>query len=132
MSANSRQVGGTHYMKGGEYQHWDYITNYHGPSYLIGCATKYLMRWRNKNGVEDLKKARHYCEKLYEVSQHHQPIPFDHVGLKHFLIVNDVHKEDGKVIEQIVSWQQPDDFNVAIYMIRLLIKNADTALYPKL
>lgn len=132
MRANTKQVGGTHYMKGGEYQHWDYITNYYGPGYLIGCATKYLLRWRNKNGIEDLKKAAHYCEKLVEVTQHYQPEPHDAVGLKHFLIVNDVGKEDAKIIEKIVSWQKPDDFNIAIYMIRMMIKNADPAFYPTL
>lgn len=27
-------------------------------AYMQGCAFKYLWRWRDKNGVEDLKKAR--------------------------------------------------------------------------
>lgn len=27
-------------------------------SYMQGCAFKYLWRWREKNGIEDLKKAR--------------------------------------------------------------------------
>ena len=27
-------------------------------AYMQGCAFKYLWRWRNKNGIEDLKKAR--------------------------------------------------------------------------
>jgi len=27
-------------------------------SYMQGCAFKYLWRWRDKNGIEDLKKAR--------------------------------------------------------------------------
>jgi hypothetical protein len=26
--------------------------------YIIGCAMKYLFRWRSKNGIEDLEKAR--------------------------------------------------------------------------
>ena len=28
---------------------------------------KYLMRWRKKNGMQDLLKAQHYLEKLIEV-----------------------------------------------------------------
>jgi hypothetical protein len=28
---------------------------------------KYLTRWKNKNGVEDLKKARHFIDKLIEL-----------------------------------------------------------------
>lgn len=29
-------------------------------------ALKYLMRWKNKNGIEDLKKAKWYIESLIE------------------------------------------------------------------
>ena len=37
------------------------------PGFLEGNAIKYLMRWRRKNGVEDLKKARRYLDWLIEV-----------------------------------------------------------------
>lgn len=63
MSVNDTQVGGTHYKS--EYQHWDFVIETDMP-YVLGCATKYLTRWRKKNGVEDLKKARHYIEKAKE------------------------------------------------------------------
>lgn len=68
MSANNKQVGGQHYAKGGEFQHWDLISFNFGPSYLIGCATKYITRWRDKNGIQDLQKALHYIEKLQELT----------------------------------------------------------------
>lgn len=61
--ANSKQIGGNHY-KGG-YEHWDFVLDT-GQNYLQGCATKYISRWRKKNGLEDLKKAQHYVEKLKE------------------------------------------------------------------
>lgn len=32
-------------------------------------ALKYLMRWKNKNGVEDLKKARWYIDELISYSE---------------------------------------------------------------
>ena len=32
--------------------------------YLNGNLIKYLHRWKNKNGVEDLRKARWYIERL--------------------------------------------------------------------
>ena len=35
--------------------------------YWEGCAFKYLWRWRTKNGVEDLKKARQCIDYLIEV-----------------------------------------------------------------
>ncbi len=64
--ANEKQVGGDHYKKHGtELQHWDIVRMF-DLGYLIGNATKYLFRWRNKNGVEDLKKAIHYIEKQIE------------------------------------------------------------------
>lgn len=63
MSANERQIGGDHYKM--EYQHWDFITDTAAP-YLIGCASKYLTRWRGKNGLEDLNKCLHYIDKAIE------------------------------------------------------------------
>ena len=65
MSANSKQHGGTHYRKM-DYQHWDWVFD-SGLGYHAGNATKYLARWRKKNGVEDLKKALHYIEKMTEL-----------------------------------------------------------------
>lgn len=62
--ANSRQPGGDHYRKR-DYQHWDFICDT-GAHYLLGCATKYVARWRDKNGKEDLEKAIHYLEKARE------------------------------------------------------------------
>lgn len=64
MNANQRQVGGGHYRKG-EVQHWDLMIQ-HGVPYTLGCATKYLFRWRDKNGLQDLEKAVHYLEKTRE------------------------------------------------------------------
>lgn len=61
---NGYQVSGTHYQKQA-IQVWDYITS-NGIPYLEGNAIKYLSRWRDKGGVEDLLKAKHYVEKLIE------------------------------------------------------------------
>ena len=40
------------------------IEQYYG--FLCGNILKYMMRWQNKNGLEDLKKARWYLTKLIE------------------------------------------------------------------
>ena len=63
MNVNSKQVGGEHYRKA--YQHWDLVcdANLH---YLIGCATKYIARHKEKNGRQDLEKSIHYLEKAIE------------------------------------------------------------------
>jgi hypothetical protein len=35
--------------------------------FLWGNVIKYIARWQDKGGVEDLRKARHYMDKLIEV-----------------------------------------------------------------
>ena len=65
MTANNMQVGGTHYEQNA-IQPWDFIIG-NNLSYLVGNIIKYLCRYKNKNGVEDLLKARHYLDKLIEV-----------------------------------------------------------------
>ena len=63
--ANDTQVAGNHY-KQFRIEPWDAIIDWN-LGYLDGNAVKYLSRWRHKNGIEDLKKARHYIDKLIEV-----------------------------------------------------------------
>lgn len=64
-AANDRQEGGSHY-KGKAIQPWDYIIS-NELGYLEGNVVKYVSRYKEKNGLEDLKKARHYLDKLIEV-----------------------------------------------------------------
>lgn len=64
MTANEYQVSGDHYNR--DYQHWDFVCD-NEMHYLPACATKYISRWRSKNGVEDLKKAKHYLAKTREM-----------------------------------------------------------------
>lgn len=63
-SANEIQHGGDHY-RGNEYQHWDWVCDT-GLPYVLGCATKYVSRWKQKGGVLDLQKAAHYVQKAKE------------------------------------------------------------------
>lgn len=64
MSANDKQMGGSHYLKA--IQPWDYIAA-NGLDFFEGNVVKYVTRWRQKGGVEDLRKARHYLDKLIEM-----------------------------------------------------------------
>lgn len=66
-TANEIQYGGNHYKKL-NIQHWDYIEA-NGIPYLEACAIKYLTRWRDKGGVEDLRKAIHFIEKRIELEE---------------------------------------------------------------
>lgn len=65
MSANDMQVGGKHYAESA-IQPWDFIVS-NNIGYLEGNIIKYVSRWRKKGGVEDLRKAGHYLQKLIEV-----------------------------------------------------------------
>ena len=64
MTANKLQVGGTHY-KNKTIQPWDYIAA-NELGYFEGNIVKYISRWKDKGGVDDLKKAQHYLTKLIE------------------------------------------------------------------
>jgi hypothetical protein len=64
-TVNNIQHGGTHY-KDKAIQPWDYIIS-NDLGYLEGNVVKYVSRWRDKGGIQDLQKARHYLDKLLEV-----------------------------------------------------------------
>lgn len=57
----SIQVGGEHY-KGYDYQPLDLIENLN-LSFAEGCILKYVIRFRDKGGKEDLLKALDYARR---------------------------------------------------------------------
>jgi hypothetical protein len=67
MKPNEEQVGGHHYLEK-KIQPWDYIVA-NRLGYLEGNIIKYVTRYKEKGGLEDLVKASHYLEKLIEVTQ---------------------------------------------------------------
>lgn len=62
--ANSRQVGGSHYQA--SFQHWDLVAHCN-MSYFPAQISRYAGRSRKKNGLQDIEKAIHYCEKFVEL-----------------------------------------------------------------
>lgn len=68
LKANDKQISGTHYKQFKGYEPWDVITAW-GCDYLTGSAIKYLARWPHKGGINDIKKAIHFLEKLLEVEE---------------------------------------------------------------
>ncbi len=64
--ANDIQVAGDHY-KSKAIQPWDYIVS-NDLGYLEGNVVKYVSRWKDKGGIDDLRKAQHYLAKLIEVN----------------------------------------------------------------
>lgn len=72
--ADLQQVGGSHY-KDMSVQPWVAMQSWMTPEqfsgFLRGNAIKYLARCDVKGGLDDIKKARHYIDKLVEVSNGH-------------------------------------------------------------
>ncbi len=67
--ALNRQVGGGHY-KHFTIQPVEYITKNNIP-YLEGNVIKYVSRWKEKGGFEDLDKAIHYIQLIKELHESH-------------------------------------------------------------
>jgi hypothetical protein len=66
--ANDTQVGGDHYAKFGALQHWDFVAHFN-LDYFQGQITKYVIRWKDKGGISDLKKAYHFLAKYIELQE---------------------------------------------------------------
>jgi len=65
MKAKDIQIGGNHYNKYAiqptEFIHKNDI------GFVQGNILKYIIRYKDKNGIEDLKKAKHYIDLLIEM-----------------------------------------------------------------
>lgn len=62
-----RQIGGDHY-RSLAIQPAEFIES-NGLSFLEGCVVKRICRWRRKNGIEDLLKAKHEIDLLIEYEE---------------------------------------------------------------
>ena len=60
----STQVGGSHY-KDCHIQPIEYMLA-NNLGYIEGAVVKYVTRWKDKGGVQDLEKARHLLEILIQ------------------------------------------------------------------
>ena len=67
MSALNTQVGGSHY-KNMTIQPVEFIER-NNLGFCVGNIIKYVCRYKDKNGIEDLKKARHYIDLLIDMEE---------------------------------------------------------------
>lgn len=63
MKTTKQQVGGNHYLTA--IQPIEYILA-NKLDFCEGNIVKYATRWKNKGGIEDLEKIKHYCDFLIE------------------------------------------------------------------
>ena len=65
MNPLETQIGGDHY-KNRAIQPVEYI-HANGLGYCEGAIVKYITRWRDKGGREDLEKIKHYVDLLIQL-----------------------------------------------------------------
>ena len=82
LKALDTQVGGDHY-KNLAIQPVEYIFK-NNIGYLEGCVIKYVTRWKDKGGVQDLEKAKHFLELLIELQEQ---CPKDDETVNRYLIL---------------------------------------------
>lgn len=123
-----KQEGGDHYQA--EYQHWDWVQEA-GIGYLVACATKYISRWRKKNGIEDLLKARTYLEKI--MTTRHLPGADWHyregsyrkrIATERFIEVNHIPYEEANIIWALIGPCSVGFVGMAIDNLDNLIRSA--------
>lgn len=125
MSANDTQVGGVHYKA--EVQHWDLVCH-HELGYLEGCATKYITRWKQKGGVADLEKARHYIVKAREMwnTRGNSAQPIDRDYTNQFFESNSVGLDERLLITGLLTWSEPEQLDLILQSLDNLISKAKT------
>lgn len=123
---NAHQIGGEHYRS--ELQHWDFV-ELNGIGYLEGCATKYLTRWRKKGGLLDLKKAKHYIEKLMSLPDR-KDRTYDKlkVDVQDFCKANNVAETEARVIDLLVCWEDRGQLVLALGWIDIIIEREELRL----
>lgn len=99
----------THYNPTqGTVQLWDYLIAINAP-FMEGNIAKYVLRWRKKNGVQDLEKALDYIDKKIDAIRFGAPSfretwPQQKL-LKQMLFDNEVPTAEAEIIEMILHWR---------------------------
>lgn len=133
MSADAKQIGGTHYKAA--VQHWDFVHQCLRDRYMEGQVTKYITRWRLKHGTQDLEKAKHYLEKLIEMHHAGQIDPMRPpralnfaACFREFASSNNMKPEEQQICWHISMWESLEDLVRAMEGIQFLINNAPVIL----
>lgn len=128
MKANKTQVAGTHYASA--FQHWDFVAAALGGNYMEGQITKYVCRWKKKNGVQDLEKALHFTNKLIELRQESDLTSMHEVhdvlddwsvlaeDVREFCKANELGNEESYIMLLCATWETSEH----LYMIKSRIE----------
>lgn len=124
MSANDKQVAGTHYRT--TYQHWDLAADLK-LGYFEGQISKYVTRHRTKKGREDLEKGLHFAQKLLEMAEHHgykpQRLFPTAIQMDDFVKANCLNLREHVLLKKLLSWTNTRDLHDTVHFIQVLILN---------
>lgn len=123
------QEGGDHYQA--DYQHWDWVIDAE-IGYLAGNATKYVSRWRKKNGIDDLKKALTYVDKMIATRKnsdwHYRPCRWrTNEATKRFVASAGLNEAEADIVFTMSGPCPPEMLRLARERLEALIKSAQSA-----
>lgn len=137
-SANETQIGGSHY-KGAALEHWDFTVRALGNRYLEGAITKYISRWRRKDGLKDLMKCDHFLQKLGEEIVHCRVYPLPHVGsterirmVELFNASYDLPSEEAGIVFVAATWTKLGHIQEARAILSGIIQRSEAAVASNL
>lgn len=114
MNALDRQVGGQHYKSLAIQPVVFIMANHMG--FCEGNVVKYCTRWREKGGIEDLRKVRHYLQFIQEDADYMAMLSLarsycyagawwrDAITAEDYIRHNDLDREEAGVIRHITTW----------------------------
>lgn len=122
-SANDVQVGGDHYKVA--YQHWDLMADL-GVPYHEGQISKYITRHRQKGGLKDVQKCRHFLEKIRELvvdGRCRPTVRYDQERVNDFLEAHEkrfgaLDPREQAIFVTALTWRSTNDLDAAISFCR--------------
>lgn len=112
-----RQEAGTHYVNMGMQPfHFAMVNGWDAGAFSI---LKYLSRHRSKNGLEDLKKARHFVE-LRQAEIGHALRPFNFVSMGEYVAANRLAGPDASSLILLQEWVQHFDDEMRLALLETI------------
>jgi hypothetical protein len=129
---NDRGVRGQHYVTQSGIEHWDWVFTCE-LDYFCGNASKYIVRWKEKGGVNDLRKALSYVEKLLAIygdeviSRRRTRTPGMYRATRQLCAAYDLSSEEAEVIYGLMEWYNYASLQEVAENIRELIPDMGKA-----
>lgn len=136
---NSYQIGGNHYRS--SYEHWDWCIDIR-LGYLESASTKYITRWKGKNGVQDVEKGIHYLEKAQSAFRQGRLVnraatlntnaalaEMAVIKTMEFVQANNLTDMERDFMLAVADWQDDGDLAVAIGLAQRILRSAVDAAH---